>query len=90
MQISQYNTFYFIRYAHFKYTKCLTHRNNGMCKKDPFFKKNTNFTGNSRIVRIKNAKFSRNYFYMNSFPLHSFYNSLLKELLTMKGRKLVK
>ena len=37
MQISQYNTFYFIRYAHFKYTKCLTHRNNGMCKKDPFF-----------------------------------------------------
>ena len=37
-----------------------------MLKSSVLFKKNTNFNGNSRIVRIKNAKFSGHYFYTNT------------------------
>ena len=36
-----------------------------MLKSSPLFKKNKNFTGELRILRIKNAKCSGYYFYMN-------------------------
>ena len=57
MKISHYNTFYFVRCAHVRYVKSL--RN---------FLRNlqTSRANNSTIPRIKNVKFSRHCFYMNT------------------------
>ena len=47
-QIAHYNTFHFLRYALFKYAKCLftnIQKQYSTLKSSLIFKKNTNFTG---------------------------------------------
>ena len=48
MQIAHYKTFHFLRFAHFKSTKCLftnIQKQQNTLKSSLLFKKNTNFTG---------------------------------------------
>ena len=54
-QIAHYNTFHFLRYALFKYAKCLftnIQKQYSTLKSNLLFKKNTNFTGE----QIKNSQ----------------------------------
>ena len=48
MQIAHYNTFHFLRYAHFRFAKCLftnIKKQKNTLKSSLHFKKNTKFTG---------------------------------------------
>ena len=68
-KIAHYKTFYFLRYAHVRYVKSLftNIQNNRICEKLANFLRNlqTSRINNSRILRIKNAKFSGHCFFMN-------------------------
>ena len=47
MQIAHYNTFHFLRYAHFRFAKCLftnIQKQKNTLKSSLHLKKNTNFT----------------------------------------------
>ena len=68
-QISHNNTFHFLRYAHFRYANYLFLKYRGIriSGKVAYFlrKIQTLCVNNSRVFRIKNAKFSEYYFYMS-------------------------
>ena len=70
-KIAHYNTFHFLRYARFKYVKCLStniYKTIKYVKKYPTLlrKIQTLRENNSRILRIRNAKFSAYHFNINT------------------------
>ena len=67
MKISYWNTFYFFRNAHVRYVKSLFTNVLKVLKISLLFKKlQTSRTNNSKILRIKNARFSGYCFCMNT------------------------
>ena len=71
LKISHQNTFYVLRYRHVRYVKSLItniKRQQNMLKISLLFLRNlqTSLVNNSTIIRIKNAKFSRYRFYINT------------------------
>ena len=69
-KILDQSTLYFLKYAHTRYVKSLLPniwKQYNMLKISLLFNKFTNFTANNSIIlRIRNAKFSGYYFYMNT------------------------
>ena len=66
-KISLHNTFYFLRYAHLRYIKCLfTNIPEKLNMLKVLRNLQTSPINNFRILRVKNAKFSGYYFYMNT------------------------
>ena len=76
IKIAHYKTFHFLRYAHFRFAKCLftnIQRQLNSLKSSLLFKKNAKFrVNNSRILRIQNGKFSGYHFYMNTTKYRDF------------------
>ena len=67
-KVLHYNIFYFLNSVHPRYMKCLftnIHKQQNKLKSYFLRKIQTSQVNNSRIRRIKNAKFSRYHFYIN-------------------------
>ena len=76
-KVSNYNSIFFFSYARPRYIKCLfinIQKQNNMLKKVAYFlrKTQTSRVNNSRILRIKNAKFSGYCLYINPNILWNF------------------
>ena len=62
-KVSRYNTVYFLRYIHPRYDEMFVYKHTETIAY--FLRKiQTSRLNNSRILRFKNAKLSRNYLYM--------------------------
>ena len=80
MRISHYTTFHFLRYGHFRYVKCFFKKmqlQQNAIKRGQRFKKNTLWVNNLKIPGIKNVKFWRYYFYMNTCIMEIFKSALV-------------
>ena len=94
-QISHYNAFHFLRYAHYRYRKCLLiniQKQKNTLKSSLLFKDKMQTLGasNSRISRIKDAKFSGFYFHMNTNIQGDFQICIRSNLLVRKAANQIK